>query len=83
MFDDAGLHGPGVVARGLAAFGLALAVGAWSERMLPTILISALLTLCLGIGGYLLLNTWVEANAHEIAVPSWMEGASRTVGPSS
>jgi len=73
-FDDAGLHGPGVVARGLAAFGLALAVGAWSGRMLPTILMSALLTLFLGIGGYLLLNTWVEANAHEVAVPSWYNG---------
>ncbi len=73
-FDDAGLHGPGVVARGLAAFGLALAVGAWSGRMLPTILISALLALFLAIGGHFLLTTWVEANAHEIAVPSWFNG---------
>lgn len=73
-FDDAGLHGPGVIARGLAAFGLALAVGAWSGRMLPTILISALLALFLGVGGYLLLTTWVEANAHEVAVPSWYNG---------
>jgi hypothetical protein len=73
-FDDAGLHGPGVVARGFAAFGLALGVGAWSGRMLPTILISALLALFLGIGGHLLLDTWVEANAHEIAVPSWFNG---------
>jgi hypothetical protein len=73
-FDDAGLHGPGVVARGFAAFGLALAVGAWSGRMLPTILISALLALSLGIGGHYLLGTWVQANAHEIAVPSWFNG---------
>jgi hypothetical protein len=70
-FDDAGLHGPGVVARGLAAFGLALAVGAWSGRMLPTILLSALLALVLAVGGRFLLDAWVEANAHEIAVPSW------------
>ena len=73
-FDDAGLHGPGVIARGVAAFGLALAVGAWSGRMLPTILISSLLALFLGIGGYFLLDTWVDANAHEIAVPSWFNG---------
>jgi hypothetical protein len=66
-FDDAGGHGPGVVARGLAAFGVALAVGAWSGRMLPSILISALLALSLAIGGYWLLDTWVHANAHEIA----------------
>lgn len=37
-------------------------------------LISALLSLFLGIGGYFLLETWVEANAHEIAVPSWYNG---------
>jgi len=73
-FDDAGRHGPGVVARGLAAFGLALAVGAWSGRMLPTILLSSLLALFLAIGGYLLLETWVDATAHEIDVPSWFNG---------
>jgi hypothetical protein len=73
-FDDAGLHGPGVVVRGVAAFALALAVGAWSGRMLPTILISALLSLFVGVGGYVLLETWVDANAHEIAVPSWYNG---------
>jgi hypothetical protein len=73
-FDDAGLHGPGVVARGLAAFGLALAVGAWSGRLLPAILISSLLSLFLGIGGFLLLETWVDANEHEVNVPSWFNG---------
>ena len=73
-FDDAGLHGPGVVARGLAAFGVALTVGAWSGRMLPAILLSSLLALLLVIGGYVLLETWVDANAHEIVVPSWFNG---------
>jgi hypothetical protein len=73
-FDDAGLHGPGVIARGLAAFGVALAVGAWSGRMLPAILLSSLLALLLVIGGYVLLETWVDANAHEVDVPSWFNG---------
>lgn len=73
-FDDAGLHGPGVIARGFAAFGLALGVGAWSGRMLPTILVSALLALFLAVGGRFLLDTWVESNAHEIAAPSWFNG---------
>jgi hypothetical protein len=73
-FDNAGLHGPGVVARGLAAFGLALAVGAWSGRMLPTILLSSLLALLLAVGGFALLETWVDANAHDIDVPSWFNG---------
>ncbi len=84
-FDDAGLHGPGVVLRGVAAFGLALAVGAWSGRMLPTILISGLLALFLFVGGQLLLISWIEANAHEIAVPSWYNGeydGGRFVGQS-
>jgi hypothetical protein len=73
-FDDAGVHGPGVVARGLAAFGLALAVGAWSGRILPTILLSSLLALLLAIGGYMLLETWVDTYAHDIDVPSWFNG---------
>lgn len=73
-FDDAGLHGPGVIARGIAAFALALAVGAWSGRMLPTILISAFVVACLGIAGHSFLDGWVEANAHEVAVPSWFNG---------
>jgi hypothetical protein len=73
-FDDAGLHGSAVVVRGLAAFALALAVGAWSGRMLPVMLLSALLALFLWVGGYALLDTWVDANAHEVAVPSWFNG---------
>jgi hypothetical protein len=73
-FDDAGLHGAGVVARGVAAFGLALAIGAVSGRMLPTILVSALLTLFLFAGGQLLFMGWLNVAAHEIAVPSWFNG---------
>ncbi len=74
-FDDAGLHGPGVVARGVAAFGVALAVGAWSGRMLPTILISTLLTVFVWAGGQGLFTAWVNANAHEIDVPSYYNGS--------
>lgn len=73
-FDDVGMHGIGVVARGLAAFGLALAIGAWSGRMLPTVILSSLLALFLWAGGHLLFETWLDANAHEIAVPSWFNG---------
>jgi ABC-2 family transporter protein len=73
-FDDAGRHGPGVIARGLAAFGLALAIGARYGQMLPTILLSSLLALFLVAGGWGLRETWVEANAHEIAVPFWFNG---------
>jgi hypothetical protein len=73
-FDDAGLHGPGVIARGLAAFGIALAIGAWSGRMLPTVMLSAVLSLFLWAGGQAMLAGWVDANAREINVPSWFNG---------
>jgi len=74
-FDDAGLHGPGVVVRGVAAFGIALAVGAWSGRMLPIILISALLTLFVWAGGQGFFTAWVSAKAHEIDVPFRYNGS--------
>lgn len=73
-FDDTGSHGSSVVLRGVAAFGIALAVGALSGRMLPTILISALLALFAWGGSHLLLLGWVNASAHEINVPSWFNG---------
>lgn len=73
-FDVAGLHGVSVIARGFAAFGLALAIGAWSGRMLPVIILSGLLALFLAVGGLMLFETWVEANGHEIEVPSWFNG---------
>jgi ABC-type transport system involved in multi-copper enzyme maturation permease subunit len=73
-FDDTGSHGSSVVLRGVAAFGIALAVGALSGRMLPTILISALLALFVWGGAHLLLLGWVNASAHEINVPSWFNG---------
>jgi len=73
-FDDAGSHGSSVVLHGLAAFGVALAVGAMSGRMLPTILISALLAGFVFAGAHLLLLGWVNASAREINVPSWFNG---------
>lgn len=73
-FDDAGSHGSSVVMHGLAAFAVALAVGAISGRMLPTILISALLAVFVAAGAHLLLLGWVNASAREINVPSWFNG---------
>lgn len=73
-FDDAGSHGSSVVLHGAAAFGVALAVGAMSGRMLPTILISALLAGLVFAGAHLLLLGWVNASAREFAVPSWFNG---------
>ena len=73
-FELVGQQGLGVVVRGFAAFGLALAIGAWSGRMLPVVMLSALLALFLAVGGWLLLEQWVEVSAHQIAVPAWFNG---------
>jgi hypothetical protein len=42
--------------------------------MLPVIILSGLLALFLAVGGLMLFETWVEANGHEIEVPSWFNG---------
>jgi len=73
-FDLVGQQGLGVVVRGLAAFGLALAIGAWSGRMLPVIILSALLALFLAVGGRMLFEQWIEVNSHQLEVPSWFNG---------
>jgi hypothetical protein len=73
-FDLVGQHGVGVVVRGLAAFGLALLIGAWSGRMLPVVILSALLALFLAVGGWMLFEQWVQVSAHQIDVPSWFNG---------
>lgn len=73
-FDLVGQHGLSVVVRGLAAFGLALVIGAWSGRMLPVIILSALLALFLAVGGRMFFERWVEVSAHQLEVPSWFNG---------
>jgi hypothetical protein len=73
-FDGAGLRSVEAIPRGLACFGLALAVGAWSGRMLPTIVLSSLVALFLVPGGWLLFEAWFNANAHAVAVPPWFNG---------
>lgn len=73
-FDLIGQHGVGVVVRGLAAFGLALLIGAWSGRMLPVVMLSALLALFLAVGGWMLFEQWIQVSAHQIDVPSWFNG---------
>jgi hypothetical protein len=73
-FDVIGQHGVGVMVRGLAAFGLALAIGAWSGRMLPVVILSALLALFLAVGGWMLFEQWIQGSAHQIDVPSWFNG---------
>lgn len=73
-FELVGQHGVGVVVRGLAAFGLALAIGAWSGRMLPVVILSAQLALVLGVGSWGLFEQWIQVSAHQLEVPAWFNG---------
>jgi len=73
-FDLFDRQGVSIIVHGLSAFGLALATGAWSGRMLPVIILSALLTLFLAVSGWGLFEQWVQASAHQMEVPSWFNG---------
>lgn len=69
-FNDAGLHGPVVAAKGLAAFGLALLAGAALGRLLPAIIIGTALSLVLYLGGQMAISVWLhdESMRHAVVV---------------
>jgi hypothetical protein len=70
-FDDVGEHGPGVIARGLASFGLAVTVGAIYGRTGPAMILSAMLGVGLWLGGEAGFTAWLNAAAKEIVVPPY------------
>jgi hypothetical protein len=73
-FDDASLHGPILVAKGLAAYGVGLAIGALLGRNLPAIIL-ATIVVWLGLSGTgnVARSLWMQAegpNHTAIADPS-------------
>jgi hypothetical protein len=63
-FDDAGLHGPILVAKGLAAYGVALAAGALMGRTMPAmILATAVIWIGLAGTGTVARSLWMRAEA--------------------
>lgn len=63
-FDDASLHGPILVARGLAAYGIGLAAGALLGRNLPAVILAtAVVWLALAGTGNIARSLWVQAEA--------------------
>jgi ABC-type transport system involved in multi-copper enzyme maturation permease subunit len=60
---DVGLHGPGVVAKGLAVFGLALLAGALIGRTLPAVLIGVVLCFVLFTGAQIVQSAWMQAES--------------------
>ncbi len=70
-FDDASLHGPILVAKGLAAYGVALLVGALLGRTLPAVILAtAVIWICLAGTGTVARSLWMQAEApnHVVAV---------------
>jgi len=59
-FADAGGHGFAIVLRGLAAFALALVVGAVVGRTLPAVIVSATLIAAVAFAGGVLKDQWLE-----------------------
>lgn len=67
-FGDAGMHGPVVAAKGLAAFGLALLAGAFLGRLLPAVIVGTALCLVLYLGGEMARGLWLQGEAMRHAV---------------
>ena len=63
--SDVGLHGPGIVAKGLAVFGLALLAGAIIGRTLPAVLIGVVLCFLLYTGAGIAQSAWMQAEAQK------------------
>jgi hypothetical protein len=70
-FDDAGLHGPIIVAKGLAAYGVGLVIGALLGRTMPAVIL-ATFVIWIGLAGTgtVARSLWMQAEApnHVVAV---------------
>jgi hypothetical protein len=70
-FDDAGLHGPIIVAKGLAAYGVGLVIGALLGRTLPAVIL-ATFVIWIGLAGTgtVARSLWIQAEApnHVVAL---------------
>ena len=62
-FADSGAHGPALVARGLAAFALALLVGSILGRTLPAVIVGAVLLAAFWVGGEVARYRWLSDEA--------------------
>jgi hypothetical protein len=72
-FDDASLHGPILLAKGLAAYGVALTVGAMLGRTLPAIILAtAVIWIGLAGTGTVARSLWMQAEgpSHIVAADS-------------
>ena len=64
-FRDVGLHGPGLIARGIATLGLALLAGAILGRVLPAVIVGVVLCFVLFVGWQMAFAVWGTNAAEE------------------
>lgn len=88
-FDDAGAHGPVLIAKGVMAFGIGALMGAILGRVLPALIAAAVLVLAVVAGGLLLRGLWEGSLSElgsasgsalgEAAMATWLFDNSETV----
>lgn len=75
-FANHGARGPLVAVRGVAVFGLGLALGALVPRQLPALLLAAGFTAALLTGVVLLMDEWLRGEAEPLGVEAMQQGAA-------
>jgi len=75
-FANHGARGPLVAVRGVAVFGLGLALGALVPRQLPALLLAAGCTAALLTGVVLLMDEWLRGEAEPLGVEAMQQGAA-------
>jgi hypothetical protein len=75
-FSNHGARGPLVAVRGVAVFGLGLALGALVPRQLPALLLAAGFTAALLTGVVLLMDEWLRSEAEPLGVEALQQGAA-------
>jgi hypothetical protein len=75
-FANHGARGPLVAVRGVAVFGVGLALGALVPRQLPALLLAAGFTAALLTGVVLFMDEWLRSEAEPLGVEAMQQGAA-------
>ena len=75
-FANHGARGPLVAVRGVAAFGVGLALGTLVPRQLPALLLAAGFTAALLTGVVLFMDEWLRSEAEPVGVEAMQQGAA-------
>jgi hypothetical protein len=78
-FADHGARGPLVMVRGIAAFGIAMGLGALVPRQVPALLLAAGFTLALFVGVTLYMDDLMRREAEPLTNQEMQQGASQKI----